>query len=513
MKQKLLLGYDIGSSSIKSSLIDADSGELMSSVMSPEQEMKIDAPKIGWAEQHPDKWWNHVRTATQKMLSKLSSTTYEIIGIGISYQMHGLVIVDKDQNVLYPSIIWCDSRAVETGNIAFNELGSEYCLSNYLNSPGNFTASKLNWVKNNLPEVYSKIYKFMLPGDYIAMRLSGEINTTISGLSEGIFWNFNNKKPADKLIEYYGFDENIIPAIAPSFGIQSTLSSEAANELGLQEAIPIAYRAGDQPNNALSLNVLNPGEIAATAGTSGVIYGVTAKNVFDNKSRVNTFAHVNYTNELPNKGVLLCINGTGIQYSWLKQNIIDNKFSYNELNDFAESVNIGSDGLLCHPFGNGAERVLQNKNVNAHFSGINFNLHGIGHMIRSAQEGIAFAFKYGLDVMESIGMETDNSTGRFKVIRAGNSNLFQSKVFRDAFVNTCNVDLEIYNTDGAQGAARGAGIGIGYYTPENAFKGLKKIEDIKPDTNSVDCYHNTYEIWKEELNSLLKNKPLWTTSP
>ena len=497
MPQKLLLGYDIGSSSIKASLINAETGELVGSANSPEQEMKIESPQIGWAEQHPETWWKHVVSATKKMTSKISIDSYEVIGIGISYQMHGLVMVDKNQEVLYPSIIWCDSRAVDLGNDAFSKLGSKYCLGHYLNSPGNFTASKLKWVKENLPEVYSKIYKIMLPGDYIAMKLSGKIHTTISGLSEGIFWDFEKKNIADEVIKYYGLDSNLLSDVTPTFGLQGELISEAAAELGFKPGIPVAYRAGDQPNNALSLNVLNPGEIAATAGTSGVIYGVTNKNIYDDDSRVNTFAHVNYKKEKTNNGVLLCINGTGIQYSWLKQNILDNKFSYNEMNDMASAVEVGSNGVMCHPFGNGAERVLKNKDINAGFSGINFNVHDKRHLIRAAQEGIAFSFRYGFDIMKDMGMD-------FEVIRAGNSNLFQSNVFREAFVNTCDVNLEIYNTDGSQGAARGAGIGIGYYSSEKeAFKGLKKIDESQPDKELVTKYNLVYETWKKNLLNLL----------
>jgi xylulokinase len=497
MVNKFLLGYDIGSSSIKASLIDAETGELISSAFSPEQEMKIDSPVKGWAEQNPETWWQHVVIATKKMLSKISIGSFDIIGIGISYQMHGLVIVDKDGKVLYPSIIWCDSRAVDIGNDAFNRLGPDYCLSHCLNSPGNFTASKLKWVKDNLPEIYPKIYKFMLPGDYIAFKLSDEICTTVSGLSEGIYWDFNKKDLALELMKYYGFDESLIAKIVPTFGIQGKLTSKAADELGIQEGIPITYRAGDQPNNALSLNVLNPGEIAATAGTSGVIYGVTDKNLIDKESRVNTFAHVNYTKQHPNNGVLLCINGTGIQYSWIKQNLLDNKYSYNEMNELAEKVEIGSEGLMCFPYGNGAERSLQNKDVHGHFSGINFNIHHKGHIIRAAQEGIAFSFRYGLDVMKSIGLE-------FDVIKAGYTNLFQSKVFREAFVNACNVNLEIYNTDGSQGAARGAGIGIGYYpSDKDAFKGLKVIDNLAPDKKAVEKYELIYQHWKQNLVKIL----------
>jgi len=496
MKQKLLLGYDIGSSSIKASLLNADTGELVSSASSPEREMKIDSPQAGWAEQQPATWWQHAVISTRKMLEKISSESYEILGIGISYQMHGLVLVNKNQEVIYPSIIWCDSRAVEIGNKAFSKLGTAYCLGSCLNSPGNFTASKLKWVKDNEPELYSKVYKIMLPGDFIAMKLTDEITTTISGLSEGIMWDFKEMKIAENLLNYYGLDKNMLPDLVPTFGLHGKLTSKAADELGLKPGISVSYRAGDQPNNALSLNVLNPGEIAATAGTSGVIYGVAEKNIYDPDSRVNTFAHVNYTKEHPNVGVLLCINGTGIQYNWLKQNIFENKYSYNELNDFAGNIEIGSQGVQCFPFGNGAERVLKNVDFHGSFSGINFNIHEKGHLIRAAQEGIVFAFRYGFDVMKSIGME-------FNIIRAGNSNLFQSKIFKDAFVNTCNVNLEIYNTDGSQGSARGAGIGTGYYSKEGAFKGLKVIERLSPSEESIKKYDSFYQHWKNNLNDSL----------
>ncbi|MGA7160840.1 MAG: FGGY family carbohydrate kinase [Bacteroidota bacterium] len=495
--QKLFLGYDIGSSSIKASFIDADTGELVISGNSPDTEMKIDSPQPGWAEQHPDTWWQHVVTATKKLLTKVNAGSIEIAGIGISYQMHGLVMVGKNREVLYPSIIWCDSRAVETGNKAFTDMGKDRCLRNYLNSPGNFTASKLKWVKENNPGVYSKIAKIMLPGDYIALKLTDEICTTITGLSEGIFWDFEKKELADELLRYYGIDKGMIADIVPTFGAQGKLTPKAATELGLKAGIPVTYRAGDQPNNALSLHVLKPGEIAATAGTSGVIYGVAGKNIFDPASRVNTFAHVNYSKEQPYTGVLLCINGTGIQYSWIKQNIFDNRYSYSEMNTFASGIPIGSEGLFCYPYGNGAERILGNKDVLAQFSGINFNLHNRAHLVRAAQEGIVFTFRYGLDIMKSIGME-------FGVIKAGDSNLFQSGMFKEAFVNTCNVDLEIYNTDGSQGAARGAGIGARYYSSTDAaFKGLKIIEKMSPKRELVEKYASAYDLWNRNLLKII----------
>ncbi|MEX1275020.1 MAG: FGGY family carbohydrate kinase [Bacteroidota bacterium] len=498
MREPFLLGYDIGSSSIKASLIKADSGALAASAFSPEGEMKIDSPQPGHAEQRPDIWWEHVKTATTKMLSKGNVDPSDIKGIGISYQMHGLVMVDEQLNAIHPSIIWCDSRAVEIGNKAFTDLGQEYCLRRYLNSPGNFTASKLKWVKENRPDVYSRVFKIMLPGDYIALQLTHEPCTTVSGLSEGILWDFESMDIADKLMEYYGFDRGLIPRTVPTFAIQGVLTREAAEALGLTPGIPISYRAGDQPNNALSLNVLNPGEIAATAGTSGVIYGVTGQNVFDERNRVNTFAHVNYTREHPLKGVLLCINGTGIQYHWLKRALLENRYSYREMNEMAAGVEVGSRGLMCFPFGNGAERSLENRDVKGQFVGINFNIHDKSHLIRAAQEGIAFSFRYGLDILKGMGLEMN-------AIRAGDTNMFQSRVFKEAFVNTCDVDLTIYNTDGSQGAARGAGLGMGYYaSPEEAFKGLKAVEELHPYQALSGRYQEKYQVWKENLVDLFK---------
>lgn len=494
--KKLLLGYDVGSSSLKASLLNAETGEVVASAQSPEVEMAIDAPQIGWAEQHPDLWWDNLVKATAKLHSKLSDKNYEIEAIGISYQMHGLVVVDKNQQVLHPSIIWCDSRAVEIGDKAFSEMGKDFCLANYLNSPGNFTASKLKWVKENKPAVYEKIYKAMLPGDYIAMRLTGEICTTASGLSEGIFWNFKEDRIADELLKHYGIEKNLLPEVLPTFSNQGELNESAAKILGLKPGIKVAYRAGDQPNNAFSLNVLNKGEIAATAGTSGVVYGITDLNAYDNESRVNAFAHVNYTSKNPLKGVLLCINGTGILYNWLKNEMLTGKYNYPELNDLAANTPVGAEGLLAFPYGNGAERSLSNKDVKAQFTGISFNRHKKEHMIRAAQEGIVFAFNYGVEIMKDMGLDVN-------LVRAGDANMFLSPLFREAFADTCNVEIEIYNTDGSQGAARGAGVGAGVYKSfGEAFGSLKVVRKISP-SNKKSQYVETYQRWKEQLLKLL----------
>lgn len=485
-----LLGYDIGSSSVKASLVNAENGKCVSSAFYPKSEAPIIAVKQGWAEQKPESWWEYLKLATQAILADSGVNSGDIKAIGISYQMHGLVCVDKHQKVLRPSIIWCDSRAVPYGQKAFDALGKELCLSHLLNSPGNFTASKLAWVKDNEPHIYEQIYKIMLPGDYIAMRLSGEICTTVSGLSEGMFWDFKQNRVADFLLNYYGLDASLIADIRPTFAEQGRVNANAASELGLKEGTPITYRAGDQPNNALSLNVFNPGEIASTAGTSGVVYGVNGVMNYDPKSRVNTFAHVNHTGSQTRLGVLLCINGTGILNSWMKRNVASEGISYADMNDWAAKAPIGSAGVSILPFGNGAERMLENRETGCSVCGINFNIHNKSHLLRAAQEGIVFSFKYGIDIMEQMGIPVQK-------IHAGHANMFLSPIFRDTLAGVTGATIELYDTDGSVGAAKGAGIGAGIYkNNDEAFATLEKLAVIEPDAGKKQEYLDAYARWK-----------------
>ncbi|RFZ93998.1 carbohydrate kinase [Mucilaginibacter conchicola] len=492
----LLLGIDIGTSSTKVSVVDALTQKVVATAQYPETEAPIKALKPGWAEQSPDMWWEQ---AVQAIGICNGSKTYDpqgIAAIGIAYQMHGLVLVDKAGNALRDSIIWCDSRAVDIGNKAFEAIGGERSLSHLLNSPGNFTASKLAWVKQNEPEIYNRIHKIMLPGDYIAMKLTGDVTCSVSSLSEGIFYDFVTESFSDDVINYYGFDEEIFPQLKPVFSEHGQLSAAVASQLGLKQGIPVTYKAGDQPNNALSLNVLQPGEVAATAGTSGVIYGVSDDLTYDKQSRVNTFAHVNYKNDEKRLGVLLCINGTGSLYRWIKSTY-GAGLSYNEMNLEAATAPLGSDGLQILPFGNGAERMLNNKQPGAHILNIDLNLHTRAHVLRAAQEGIASAFRYGLDIMRENGMSPS-------VIRAGRANLFLSDLFAQSFADYTGVPVELYQNDGSVGAAIGAGIGAGVYANSaDAFLNIKPIKYIEPSGNDIEPF---YQQWKQLLQETLKEK-------
>ena len=488
-----LLGYDIGSSSVKACIVEAETGKCVASTFFPKSEAPIISKQSGWAEQNPEDWWQYLKSATAEVLATSHIDSTDIRAIGISYQMHGLVCVDSDQQVVRPAIIWCDSRAVPYGEKAFRELGEEFCLEHMLNSPGNFTAMKLAWVKEHEPENYARIHKFMLPGDYIAMRLSGNICTTASGLSEGILWDFKNDGIATDLLNHFGIDSSLVADIMPTFAEQGRVSASAARELGLHEGTPITYRAGDQPNNALSLNVFEPGEIASTAGTSGVVYGVNGNVDYDKKSRVNTFAHVNHTARNPRTGVLLCINGTGILNSWTKRNFMANGISYAQMNDLAAQSPIGSCGISILPFGNGAERVLENRETGCSIHGINFNNHSIANVARAVQEGIVFSFKYGIEIMEQMGMNV-------KKIHAGNANMFLSPIFRNTLAGVTGATIELFDTDGSVGAAKGAGIGAGIYRDnKEAFASLERLEIIEPDADNASKYAEAYSLWKNRL--------------
>lgn len=496
--RKLLLGYDLGSSSVKASLMDADTGQLVASESLPKVEMPIISPQKDWAEQDPSMWWEYLIGCTQSLVQQAGIKTGELQAIGISYQMHGLVLVDKQQEVLRPAIIWCDSRAVEIGNSAFEQLGAEYCLPHLLNSPGNFTASKLRWVQLHEPSVYEKIHKIMLPGDFIAMKLTGDILTSVTGLSEGIFWDFKNGDVSQNVLEAYQLDAALLPVHVSSFGMQGKVSELASQVLGIEAGIPICYRAGDQPNNAFSLNVLKEGELATTAGTSGTVYGVTNAPLYDPKSRVNTFVHVNHEPTSPSYGVLLCVNGTGILNSWTKR-MIGNHLSYPEMNARAASAPIGSDGLSFIPFGNGVERIMENKPVGASLMGLNLLKHDQSHILRATQEGIVSALTYGFDIMKGMGLT-------MKTVKAGHANMFLSPLFREAFVNMNQVSLELYDTDGSQGAARGAGIGLGLYaSADEAFQSLQKIASLEPDAQLSEAYSEVYQTWQHRLAQVTQN--------
>ena len=492
-----LLGYDIGSSSIKGVLIEAASGVVVGSATSPATELAIDAPRAGFAEQDPEVWWQHVKAVTGMLGEEAPAALAAVGAIGISYQMHGLVLVDKEGRPLRPAIIWCDSRAVEIGERAAAALGPQQCLARCLNLPGNFTASKIRWVMENEPEIFARAAKAILPGDYIALRMTDRVTTTASGLSEGILWDFQKGGIAELIMDHYEIPATLPAAQVGTFATQGELTRGAAAELGLRAGIPIAYRAGDQPNNALSLNVLEPGEVAATAGTSGVVYAVTEKCTADRQSRVNVFAHVNHTQQQQRLGVLLCVNGTGILNSWLKHNVAGAGQGYPQMNELAAKAPIGAEGLVILPYGNGAERTLNNRKVGASIHGLDMNMHSQAHVLRAAQEGIVFAMNNGLDIIRGMGL-------KIKTVRAGHANMFLSGLFASAFATVVGATVELYNTDGARGAARGAGIGAGIYqTAKEAFAGLKTIKTIEPDEKNGPAWREAYERWRNTLDKCL----------
>ncbi|MFT6827810.1 MAG: xylulokinase [Roseivirga sp.] len=490
------LGYDIGSSSIKAALVDNNSLETIGTAQYPSNEMEILAVKSGWAEQDPELWWENLILVTQKLFTQTDIDSALIKSIGISYQMHGLVLVDKNLEVLRPSIIWCDSRAVDIGNRAFDDLSSDFCLNHLLNSPGNFTASKLKWVSENEPQLFNQIYKMMLPGDFINMKLTGEINTTIGGLSEAVLWDFKNNKTSEKLLSYFGFDQSIIPDLVETIGVQGNVSKSAAQKLNLSEGIPVAYRSGDQPNNALALNVLKPGEIAATGGTSGVVYAVTNQNLSDKKSRVNAFAHVNHTLAKPSLGILLCINGAGIQYGWMKNLLASEKTSYSDLEEVVASAPINSDGLKILPFGNGAERILENKDIGARILNINFNRHDKAHLYRAALEGIAYSFVYGCQILKEMGV-------KIQLMKVGNDNLFQSRVFSTTIASVLDCEIEMLSTTGAVGAAKASSVGAGLFSSLEELMRNQTVVRRYTAADSADEYKSGYAEWHSELVKLL----------
>ena len=315
-------------------------------------------------------------------------------------------------------------------------------------------------------------------------------------LSEGMLWDYKENKVADWLLDYYGINREMTPTIVENFSRQGILSQKAAQETALPMGIPLVYRAGDQPNNALSLNVLKPGEVAATGGTSGVFYAVTAMSS-GKSTRVNNFIHVNHNEKNPRIGKLLNINGAGVQYRWLLNNIGGE--SYERMNNKAAQIAIGSEGLVILPFGNGAERMFNNKNIGTHFLNMNLNIHTSSHLFRAALEGIAFSFVFGMECLKE-----DDAT--ISVIRAGNDNLFRSEIFSNTVATLIGHEIEIYNTTGAVGAARAVGLIDGDFEKfGNKITQNDYVMTYKPAKENTP-YIAAYQNWKKELQIMLNNK-------
>lgn len=497
---KYLLGFDIGSSSIKAALVNAETGKTVAVTSAPDKEMPIGAPQSGFAEQDPEMWWRYVCQCARQLMAAHPEARDAIQAIGLAYQMHGLVVVDKAGQVLRPSIIWCDSRAVGAGEEILEHLDADYFLNSHYNYPGNFTFSKLHWVQQNQPDLFDKVHKIMLPGDYIAFKMTGEIRSSITGLSEGIMWDFEKNTADRALFDQCGMDPDLIPEHQPSFTTQGQVSGPAAKDLGISAGVPVSYRSGDQPNNAWSLHVNEPGIMAGTGGTSGVLYGISENPVIDHSQRTNAFAHVNYTQDKPRIGTLLCINGAGILYSWIRQITGLGKVNYPDLEKRAQRIHPGAEGISILPFGNGAERMLQNKPVGAHISGLDFNRHGQDHLIRAGLEGIGFAFYYGYEIMEELGMAS-------RILRVGNDNLFQSRIFSSLLSSLSGLTIEVRRATGAVGAALGAGVGSGYYkSPDEALSSQEIVEIIEPDHDLSEIYQEFYQNWKSLLLQKLNDQ-------
>ena len=484
-----VLGIDLGSSSVKVSLLDTATGRTLDQEQRPAAaEMAIEAPRPHWAEQDPHRWWANTTEAIRALKARHSLA--EVSAIGVAYQMHGLVLLDAEGEVVRPSIIWCDSRAVALGREAAESIGQHRIETTTLNGPGNFTASKWAWVARHEPEVLARATTVMLPGDYIAFKLTGERNTTASGLSEMILWDFGQRRPASFVLEHYGLDVDLLPPLVPTFGDQGTVLAEVAQEFGFRQNARVAYRAGDQPNNAYALNVLEPGETAATAGTSGVVYAVTDQRVYDRQQRVNAFLHVNAAAEAERLGVLLCVNGTGSAYAWLRRTLGATALpDYAQVNAWAAESEIGGDGLRFYPWGNGAERMLGNADLGARLEGLTFARHGAPELCAAVQDGIAAALTYGTRGLDDVG-------ARPQVVRAGRANLFLSDRFAQAFAQLGEAPLQLYDTDGAQGAARGAAVGAREYADHaEALASLRVVAEFEPRAELAAAYEDYYERW------------------
>lgn len=470
------LGIDVGTSSVKVSIVGEDGVILASATAPASSERAINSPNPNWAEQNPEDWWED---AQQAILNLPLEARLQVEAIGIAYQMHGLVLVDSQFQPVRPSIIWCDGRNIQESQILAESLGLDALENRLLNKPGTLTLAKLAWVAEHEPETLAKAHTFGLPGDFIAYKLTGEWSTTKSGYSEMVGWDFGASIPFEEGFRKAGW-KLPLPEARPNLEEGAPIQKVIAEKLGLPPSARVTYRAGDQPNNAFGLGVLQQGETAISAGTSGVLYGIGDSSPGLHEG-INRFLHVN-----SQIGVLMCLNGVGSALAFARRTWFQNQ-SYEALSELASQAN-PENCPYFFPFGNGAERILSERAFSG-FTELDFNRHNLPELARSVFEGIAFAYRLGSEKMEKAGCLS-------KVVNGTESGLLKSSFFAQLLANELQVELILSEGDGSTAAARGAALGIKKILPKPAP--LKRYLPTSP------ANHERFSHWHKILEKFLQ---------
>lgn len=479
-----LLGIDVGTSSVKSLLMDED-GTVAGIV---QKEYDMIKPRQSWAEQEMGQLWEATAWTLRSLMAQCPQVREGISGISYSGQMHGLVMLDKEGKEVRNTIIWADQRSSQAIERIYETVPREEYESVTLNALSTgFLVSSLVWVRDQEPENYERIHKVMLPKDYIRFRMCGELGTDMSDASSAVIFDTASRQWAWNLIRRIGLKESFFVPCHESSEIAGTVSKMCAQETGLPEGVPIVYGGGDTLVQALGNGMTRPGMAISNIGTASQLVTVSECPIYDKDFRTNTFCHVD-----GRRWLLMGANlSGGVSLKWLKNNVL-NMESYDTMTELAEQSSPGSDGLFFLPYLSGERTPWNDPNARGIYFGLSLK-HERADMIRAVMEGIIYAQKCSLEIFREMGLSFD------RVIASGGG--ANSRAFRQIIADQfgCEVVTNLVKEQGCVGAAILAGVGVGIFSNcEEACSRIVRFRDevTEPNASNHKLYEERFRVFE-----------------
>ncbi len=491
---KYWLGVDIGTGGSRALLVDAE-GHVAAGVTAAHEDIQMAHPL--WAEQRPENWWDAAVEAIQGVLAKAGVRGEDVAGVGLSGQMHGLVLLDSENRVIRPALIWCDQRCQEQVDWINATAGAEMVLKQTANPVlTGFTAPKLIWVRDNDPSSYERTRQVLLPKDYIRFCLTGEFAGDVSDASGTALFDVVHRRWAEPLIEKLGIDRSVLPRVVESSELTGVISEEAASKTGLAAGTPVVGGAGDQAASAVGNGIVDSGLVSCTIGTSGVVFSHLDEAGFDPRGRVHTFCHA-----VPGKWHVMGVTqGAGLSLQWFRNQLgadavheagekgID---SYDVLMEEAATAPVASEGLFWLPYLMGERTPHLDALARGGWVGLTAK-HTRAHLIRSVIEGVSYSLKDCLEIVESLGVDV-------KVVRASGGGA-RSPFWRSVLAGV--FDRPIATLETQEGSAYGAAllgmVGNGHFgsVTEACRATISESDRLEPDKGMAAVYQNSYPVFR-----------------
>ena len=486
------IGIDLGTSSVKILAIDKG-GDIIGSTS---KEYPVYYPKTNYAEQNPEDWWTGVKEAMNELVNEYPQLADTVESISFSGQMHGLVALDKNDDVLIPAILWSDQRTGEECEDITKAIGQEN-LTKYTSNKAltGFTAPKILWVKKNQPEIFKKIEHIMLPKDYIQFKLTGEYATDMSDASGMLLLDVKNRKWSKEMIDFLGITEEMLPKLFESYEVTGRVKKEIKKEIGLENCgnILVAAGAGDQAAGAIGAGVVEDGILSVALGTSGVVFVSEEEYSVDTENRLHSFCHAN--GKYHQMGVVLSA-AASLKW-WIDQVQKDTSNPYNVLQAEAEKIKPGSEGLYFLPYLLGERTPYSDPDAKGCFVGLSIS-HRRDHMTRAVLEGVIYALRDSLEIIKDIG----GNTNEIRLIGGGAKSPLWQQIVADIF------GIPVYITNSSEGPAFGAAIlasvAAGNYgsVDEACRKLISTSKEIQPIKENVEIYNKHYKIYNKLYGTL-----------